>query len=129
MAFYPGIFDTAKFDESRFDVVKPIRLPQLQTITRKRRVEGSRDPNTGKPIVTYVEETVQGNMRPLNPNELQRLPAGAIAENFLMLITQDGFKMLDRALFNSVEYEAHNIAETWLGDSFAYRSIFLKKVV
>ena len=129
MVFVPALWDSAEWDVSRWDVTKPLRLPNLSTVTRLIRVESSVSGQTGKPIVTYTEEDAEVAARYLTPKELELLPAGAVPMNYLILIAQDGFLPLDRTRVNNVLFEVQNIGETWDGDSFAYRTVLVKKVV
>ena len=129
MSFTPAVFNTAYFDESRFNVyTQSLQIYHEQTMTRKIRCEGSADPSTGKLTVTYLEATITGRVCPMAPQEERELPPGYADRGLSIVETVDGLTSQDHLIVNSVEYLIHPPIEYWIGESFAYRSAVIERL-
>ena len=130
MSFTPAVFDTACFEESRFNVyTQSLNIFYEQTMTRKIRCEGSVDPSTGKLTVAYLEVTISGRVLPMTPQQERELPSGYAEQGLSIVETMDGLANQDHLIVNSVEYLVHPPIEYWIGESFAYRSAAIERLV
>jgi len=129
MSFTPAIFDTARFDESRFNVyAQSLNIYEEQTMTRKIRCEGSADPSTGKLTITYLEATIKGRVLPTSPQKERELSSGYLEQGLSVVETVDGLANQDHLVVNSMEYLVHPPIEYWIGESFAYRSAIIERL-
>lgn len=129
MSFMPAIFDTACFDESRFNVyIQSLNIHEEQTMTRKIRCEGPADPSTGKLTVTYIETILTGRVLRASPQEGKELLSGYADQSLFAVETVDGLVNQDHLIVNGVEHLVHPPVEYWLGESFAYRSAVVERL-
>lgn len=117
--FTPAKWASGTWGTFRWGVTKPFRLFSLKDVTLQ------------KHAASFSESTIQIHIRALTPREMEVYSGGSLDEVLRMAITQAGIQAQDRIYDPDQQayYEVQLIQDKYEGESFAFRTALLKKML
>jgi hypothetical protein len=98
------------------------------SVTWKKRQEGTPDPETGQPTITWVEEQIKAVIQQREAAELVFEP-GYSSKDYIRIFVIADIKHLDRIVWQGADWEILPPQSYFFGDSLEYRIALCRRVI